>query len=134
MRISIKNKLEEKGITRYELAKRIDITYPTIDNIYKERGTSIKFEILESICRELDCTPNDILTSDEEPVKTRLAINTLSEEIASMLPLPTLSSSKNDRVGKEETSNRMKHIRNYHLKEQELLELRKKLNEKGDTK
>lgn len=36
-----------------------------IDNIYKDTSTSIKFEILESICKELDCSPDDILTSED---------------------------------------------------------------------
>lgn len=61
MKIFIKEKMKEKNITRYELAKRIGVTYPTIDNIYKGTSTSIKFEILESICNELSCSPNDIL-------------------------------------------------------------------------
>ena len=34
MKIFIQNKLKEKGMTRYELAKRIGVAYPTIDNIY----------------------------------------------------------------------------------------------------
>ena len=68
MRISIKERMESIGISRYELAKRIDITYPSIDNIYKERSTSITFNVLESLCRELKCTPNDIpLFEDKEP-------------------------------------------------------------------
>lgn len=61
MKLSIKNKLEENNMTRYELAKKIGVTYPTIDKIYKGDSTSIKLEILASICRELHCTPNDIL-------------------------------------------------------------------------
>lgn len=61
MKISITKQLKDKGMTRYELAKRIGVTYPTIDNIYKGTSTSIKFEILEAICKELSCTPNDIL-------------------------------------------------------------------------
>ncbi len=61
MKINIQKQLQEKGMSRYELAKRIGVTYPTIDNIYKSTSTSIKFEILEAICKELDCTPNDIL-------------------------------------------------------------------------
>lgn len=65
MKISIQQKLHEKNMTRYELAKRIGVTYPTIDNIYKGTSTSIKFEILESICKELCCTPNEILVSDD---------------------------------------------------------------------
>lgn len=64
MKISIQNKLKEKNMSRYELAKRIGVTYPTIDNIYKGTSTSIKFEILEAICKVLECTPNDILIFD----------------------------------------------------------------------
>ena len=65
MQINIKQKLKESGMTRYELAKRIGVTYPTIDNIYKGTSTSIKFEILEAICKELNCSPIDILVSDD---------------------------------------------------------------------
>lgn len=65
MKISIQNKLKEKNMTRYELAKLIGVTYPTIDNIYKGTSTSIKFEILEAICKVLDCSPVEILISDD---------------------------------------------------------------------
>lgn len=64
MKISIQKKLKEKNMSRYELAKRIDVTYPTIDKIYKGSSTSIKFDILENICKELDCSPNEILLFD----------------------------------------------------------------------
>ena len=66
MKISIQKKLEEKGISRYELANRIGVTYPTIDKIYKQKSESIKFDILESICKELDCSPSDILIIDDK--------------------------------------------------------------------
>ena len=75
MKIDIKQKLEENHMTRYELAKRIGVTYPTIDNIYKGTSTSIKFEILEAICKELNCSPIDILVSDD-PQMQRLLIYT----------------------------------------------------------
>lgn len=61
MKISIQQQLKAIHMSRYELAKRIGVTYPTIDNIYKGTSTSIKFDILEAICNELHCTPNDIL-------------------------------------------------------------------------
>ena len=64
MKISIKQKLKDVGMSRYELAKRIGVTYPTIDNMYKEKSTSIKLDLLESICAELGCSPNDILISE----------------------------------------------------------------------
>lgn len=64
MKISIIKQLERKGISRYELAKRIDVSYPTIENIYKGTSTSIRFTTLEALCKELNCTPNDILIFD----------------------------------------------------------------------
>lgn len=72
MKIFIQNKLKEKGMSRYELAKRIGVTYPTIDNIYKGTSTSIKFDILESICKVLDCSPIEILTSDDPQMQRLL--------------------------------------------------------------
>ena len=69
MKINIKNKLQEKGITRYELAKRIGVTYPTITSIYNGESTSIKFDILEAICKELDCSLDEILTFDDANMK-----------------------------------------------------------------
>ena len=53
MKLSIKNKLDEKNISRYELAKRIGVTYPTIDKIYKGESTAIKFEILQELVKFL---------------------------------------------------------------------------------
>ena len=69
MKINIKQKLEEKGISRYELAKNVGVTYPTIDNIYKGNSSSIKLEILESICKELDCFLDEILIFDDTDMK-----------------------------------------------------------------
>jgi len=75
MKISIQQQLKAINMSRYELAKRIGVTYPTIDNIYKGTSTSIKFDILEAICSELHCTPNDILifenTSNEKSGTTK---------------------------------------------------------------
>jgi len=75
MKLNIKKKLEENNMSRYELAKRIGVTYPTIDNIYKGKSTSIKLEILESICKELNCSPIDILESDDFQMKHLLTHN-----------------------------------------------------------
>ncbi len=73
MRLNIKDKLAEKKMTRYELAKRIGITYPTVTAIYNGDSTTIKLEILEALCKELECTPNDIIVSDD-PTVSRLLL------------------------------------------------------------
>lgn len=81
MKINIKEKLENKGMSRYELAKRIGVSYPTIDNIYKGSSTSIKFEILEAICKELNCSPIDILISDDPQMQRLLAYTSKINEL-----------------------------------------------------
>lgn len=69
MKISIQQKLSEKGMSRYELAKRIGVTYPTITSIYNGESTSIKFDILEAICKELDCSLDEILIFDDDDLR-----------------------------------------------------------------
>ena len=69
MKISIQQQLQAKEMTRYELARKIGVTYPTIDKIYKGDSTSIKLEILESLCNVLECTPNDILIFQKDDTK-----------------------------------------------------------------
>lgn len=64
-KLKIKEMLDKKGITRYALAKNIGVTYPTIDKIYNGETSSIRLSTLENICRELDCTPNDIIYIEE---------------------------------------------------------------------
>lgn len=80
MKMSIQQKLKEKGISRYELAKRIGVTYPTITSIYNGESTSIKFEILEAICKELECSPLDILISDDPQMQRLLSYHFLIKE------------------------------------------------------
>ena len=66
MKIDIKRKVEEKGLNPYRLGVLIGVTYPTIRAIYYGNVTSVKFDILEKICKVLECTPNDILVFDKE--------------------------------------------------------------------
>jgi putative transcriptional regulator len=61
MYIDIYPLLKEKEMTRHDLSRKLNVTYPTITAIYECSSTSIKFDILENICTVLECTPNDIL-------------------------------------------------------------------------
>lgn len=69
MKINIKDKMNEKNITRYELAQRIGVTYPTMNSMYKGETTSVKFDILEAVCKELDCSLDEILVFDNENMR-----------------------------------------------------------------
>ena len=72
MKLNIKNRMEELNITRYELAQKIGVTYPTVDKIYKGESTSIKIDIFEALCKELNCNPSVILASDYPQVNRLL--------------------------------------------------------------
>lgn len=83
MKINIKKVMDEKHLSRYELAKRIGVTYPTITALYNGTSTSIKFEILEALCKELECTPNDIVESDDPQMQRLLAYYTMLKNVSS---------------------------------------------------
>jgi len=57
--------LDARGISRYELAKRTGIGYPTIDGYYKNKVVRLDLFTLAKILDALDCELNDILTVSE---------------------------------------------------------------------
>ena len=59
--LTLDTALQERGITRYELAKRTEIRYPIIDNYYKNKVTRYDSYVLARICHALDCQISDIL-------------------------------------------------------------------------
>ena len=61
IRLTIDKMLEKRGITRYELAKRTEIKFQTIDRYYKNRVIRYDSYILDRICAALECNVSDIL-------------------------------------------------------------------------
>ena len=61
IRLSLDKVLENRQISRYELAKRTGIQYQIIDNYYKNRVKRFDSYVLERICDALECTPGDII-------------------------------------------------------------------------
>jgi len=53
--------LEERNITRYELAKRTGIQYQVIDNYYKNKVKRYDAYVLARICEALDCDIDQIV-------------------------------------------------------------------------
>ena len=68
VRLTIDRILTERGMTRYELSKRTDIKFQTIDRYYKNRVVRYDSYILDRICAVLECNVCDVLeyTKDEE--------------------------------------------------------------------
>lgn len=61
VKLIIDKYLDTHGITRYELAKRTEIKFQTIDRYYKNRVVRYDSYILDRICSALDCDICDIL-------------------------------------------------------------------------
>ena len=61
VRLTIDRYLDKCGITRYELAKRTEIKFQTIDRYYKNRVVRYDSYILDRICEALGCTLGDII-------------------------------------------------------------------------
>ncbi len=58
--------LAKCGVTRYELAKRTDVKFQTIDRYYKNRVVRYDSYILDRICAALECDLSDILEYQKE--------------------------------------------------------------------
>lgn len=61
VRLKIDKYLDKRGMTRYELAKRTEVKFQTIDRYYKNRVVRYDSYILDRICAALGCTLSDII-------------------------------------------------------------------------
>ena len=66
VRLTLDKYLDKRGITRYELAKRTDIKFQTIDRYYKNLVVRYDSYILDRICIALDCNVCDIIEYSED--------------------------------------------------------------------
>ena len=66
VKLTIDKYLEKCGITRYELAKRIDVKFQTVDRYYKNRVVRYDSYILDRICAALNCDISDIIEYSED--------------------------------------------------------------------
>lgn len=64
--------LKEKGKTRYWLARKTGISEGNLGRFAKGITTSIEFDVLERICRELSCQPGDLLVFVDTPTESSI--------------------------------------------------------------
>ena len=61
IRLTVKEYIDKKKISRYALAKKTGIEYHIIDGYYKNKLVRYDSYILDRICAALDCDLCDIL-------------------------------------------------------------------------
>lgn len=61
IRLCLKEMLEQRGITRYELSQRTGIRYQIIDNYYKNKVIRYDSALLLKMCVALDCGIEDLI-------------------------------------------------------------------------
>lgn len=54
--------LADRGMTLTELAERVGLTLANMSVLKNGHAKAIRFNTLTAICRELQCTPGDVLT------------------------------------------------------------------------
>lgn len=65
--------LIEQGKTAYWLGKQTGISQNNIGKICNGETSTIRFDTLEKICKALNCSINDIFTSDDPQLKRLFA-------------------------------------------------------------
>jgi putative transcriptional regulator len=58
--------LAKRKMSSSELAKKISITQANLSILKTGKARAIRFSTLESICKELNCQPGDILEYKED--------------------------------------------------------------------
>ena len=53
--------MAKRNVSSSELAEKIGITNANLSILKTNKGKAIRFSTLDAICKELQCTPGDIL-------------------------------------------------------------------------
>ena len=61
VRLTVKEYLDRRGITRYEVSKRTGIRFQIIDNYYKNKVVRYDSYVLDRICEALACDVSDLM-------------------------------------------------------------------------
>jgi putative transcriptional regulator len=66
IQIMLDRLLERRGLTLTELSERVGMTLANLSILKTNKARAIRFSTLESLCRELECQPGDLLEYDDD--------------------------------------------------------------------
>ena len=79
--LKINKILEEQGKTQYWLGKQTGISPNNILKICNGETSTIRFDTLEKICKALNCSINDLFTTNDPQMNRLLAYNPRINEV-----------------------------------------------------
>lgn len=71
VKLRIDELLKERGRTAYWLAIEAGIHHAVMSKLRHNRAKSIRFDVLESLCRVLECEPTDLFEIEYDRPKER---------------------------------------------------------------
>ena len=66
IKVKLVERAKSRGKTLFAVARETKISYNTLFNIKKGDVKSISFDVLEKLCDNLECTPNDLLVIEKD--------------------------------------------------------------------
>ena len=72
--LNIKDRVNKYFENKNQFAKAIGVGFPAACKLYEGETSRIAFDTLESLCRELHCSPNDLFISDNPEIMILKAI------------------------------------------------------------
>lgn len=64
VKLDVLTLLKNNGKTKYWLYKRLGMSYQNFNKMVNNETSSIRYEVIEEICKLLNCTPNDLFIMD----------------------------------------------------------------------
>ena len=64
LRLNVLPLLRTQGKTKYWLYKQLGMSYQNFNRMVNNQTKSIRYEVIETLCQVLECTPNDLFISD----------------------------------------------------------------------
>jgi putative transcriptional regulator len=64
--VKLDDLLRDRGISAYELSRKIGITEGNLSNLRNGKVSAIRFSTLTALCRELNCKIEDLLAYEPQ--------------------------------------------------------------------
>lgn len=75
VRLRVAELLEERNLTKYWLWKRLGMSYDNYNKMIKNETHSIRYDIIDSMMKILDCPLEDLFEIIEEDEKNKTGTN-----------------------------------------------------------